>query len=440
MTTVPILSVVGVAAPWGLFDGKECEYSFILESSSVTEDCRVPTLPTMSPHSTGGATGNSVLQTAGWCGIVVSLVCLFAVLNVAPPVDVTYRSETQVILSPIRVQQLQSYAASAAESVDSAPDDTLLDGQLLEIEVLDRLDGSAEGRVASDASQVSAGLGSDELLLVKVTSRWREQQSPEGLYRWIEKASSLPVARDDANVARKLRFYRWQMSTAEHYVDRYQHVEAAKKSPARENGRTFQLASAVTEVEGVPAEVAVEAERQKTADELLEQVDLAGRRFAASLASWEHHVDSLSGEFRPAGRSTIEAKPSRIPSFFAASVLVLGLAIGSIAGWIQFRLQSGGAYSPAMVAQQLARDGVPQVGNIDLPGALSGRPSIARRISAFGRDLPRLFARRFTRVSELALLGWCGLIVFRFIAEPLWRDVLATSPLAVFGRLIAGLP
>ena len=381
--------------------------------------------------STGVAFGNSVLQTAGWCGLVSALVCLFAVLNFVPPVAVYYSCKTQIILSPERVKQLEdALLQSTASAMVNAGEDSVFEdaGRLIKVERLDQLQ-----QVASEAGTASeAGL-----LLVEVTSRWPTQQPLESLYRWIETKSAAQVKRDDANLARQLRFNRWKVAASQHYVERHQYVEASKQPIAPSNSRTFQLASAVLG-EQVPAGA---TEQQKVADELSIQVEQAQRSLAASLAKWEHHVDSESGAFRPAGRYAIEAKPTRIPPHFAASLLVLGLATGSIAGWMQFRLQSGGAHAPDAVALQLARDGLPCVGNVVLPGAdeAAGIP-IARRLVTGIRNLPKQFAQRFSRLSELALIAWCGLIVFRLLADPLWRDVLASSPLAAFGRLISGLP
>jgi hypothetical protein len=380
--------------------------------------------PKSSSALTGGVPGNSVLHASTWSGVVFALVCLLCVLNIVPPIEVAYQFKTQVILSPARLQQLKFHAEQMASEGGA-----VTGGRLKRIEVLDRL--------TSSAASGEKKLVEPEVLLVEVTSLWNEQQKEAHLYEWIEKASTVPLRQDGDSLARQLRFQRWQLAAVEHYEERQRYVDSSGKGVSA-GGRSFQLASTARGRDGKGSLNGHEADE---ASVLSGQVAQARQQLSSTLASWERHVEEKSGAFRPAGRHKVEAKPSRIPSHFAASVLVIGLAAGATAGWFQFRLQSSQVYAPAGVAAELSRDGLPCVASLVLPGSSSAEGSgIARGLVDTVAELPRRVARRFARLNELTLLGWCGLIGFRFIAEPMWRDMLTHSPLAAFGRLISGLP
>ena len=119
---------------------------------------------------------------------------------------------------------------------------------------------------------------------------------------------------------------------------------------------------------------------------------------------------------------------------------MFALACGSCAGWLRHRLQSGGAFEPELVANQLAADGLAVIDLLNL-GGIRGDPhdwfeATGRRATRISRSM----ACGLTTISEWAVMIWCGGIALRFILDPLWRNVLVDSPLAGLGRLVIGLP
>lgn len=371
---------------------------------------------------------STVLQASIWCGLVFALVSLFCVLNALPPVSVAYQSKTQVILSATRLKQLEKHLETPEPKKAAGTD-----GFLARIDVLDRklIQETLPGVASTPKSQ--------ESLLVEIYGEWEANPSTGNVLQWIEKLSALPgdIA-EETTLARQLRHLRWQLTAAEHYAARQQHVAEAIPSPPSTDGRTFKLASA-TIADGVPAG-ARHVQGKELSAELLDEVDAKRKQLAAIERAWTKHVASLSGEFRAAGKHRIAVTPSRVPTHLAASVLVMGLAMGAIAGWFQFRMQSGGVYMPERVAEQLAGDGFPHVGTVQIIGFVSEEPGWLSGLAKTMQVLPRTIGRGFTRICEMALAAWCILIVCRFLTDPLWRDMLASSPLAAFGRLISGLP
>ena len=200
---------------------------------------------------------------------------------------------------------------------------------------------------------------------------------------------------------------------------------------------TEQPDSAITTTQ---AQLAAGAESQAAAArsfklQLQAQVEQAKRRVEQTEVAWMQEIDRSSGTLQIASVPLIAPRPTSIPFWMAASILVLGLATGSTASWCQLRGHSRGTFHVGQVAEQLALHSVPTAARLVLPRlefqsavAMAGPVTVAR----IGHGL--------TRLGEWGLTFWVILATSRFFLDTIWRDVLVNSPLAAFGRLLTGMP
>lgn len=122
----------------------------------------------------------------------------------------------------------------------------------------------------------------------------------------------------------------------------------------------------------------------------------------------------------------------------SASVLILAISTGSIASLLQYRIQSGGAYDPKFVGNQLAIDGLPILAEVKL--APLGHETSERTSSGLMHAVKNTTGRHLAVLGENLMLIWCFAITCRILFDPLWRSVAMDSPLAAFGRLVTGMP
>lgn len=364
-------------------------------------------------------------KRATWCGIVFSLAVLLTVLNVLPPVDVRYDVRSEILVSPVRLQRLLD-AEQAAQYADSGS------VELTDVTVLD-----ASTEVKTDNSTGS------NLVLVEVRTSWSGPYTEEAHKKWLDDISvSDVVDHETEEFAGTSRMARWQLETARHYLTREEFVsDASKRNPTTTNRNTFTLASSVA-TDGVPAIVASRSTtvESESVAALKAQIASAKTRVVDSDAAWSQHVETTSGVLEFAHRSELSATSSTIPMWMAASVIILGLAAGGTAGWFQYKLQSGGAHDPTLVASKLALSGLPVVGEVRMKEQAADETDWLEFATRKASSYSRRVARQLTRVSEWALWIWVYMIAARLVLDSMWRDVLFESPLAALGRVITGMP
>ena len=404
---------------------------------------------------------NALMRRATWCGIVFALGVLLAALNVVPPVDVHYRIVSQAVVSASRLQQLQ--IAQAASSGHRSSPGSLPDRSqpfITAVHVLDRTKGDLTPNLGERKNGTE-----DQLILVKIESRWARRCTEEEYAVWLNELTRIqPSTVEGSAIAKALRSARWELEAAEHYASQQQFLSSRETGSSTTDGRTFQLASntslldtdsdlrqgssapaqdetSTPTVEAKTAQLqSTEASSGQLADQLAAQVVRAREKVAETELAWQRQIDQSSGEVRISGALQLAAASSSIPLWMAASVLILGMASGSAAGWFQHRLQAGGVYAPEVVARQLAKAGVPSRGKLVVASDSPGIEDWVGFAGTRASHISRWIARQLTRLSEVFLALWCLLIVGRLVVDPLWRGVLAESPLAAFGRLLAGLP
>lgn len=388
-----------------------------------------------------------LVKQAFWCGCVFSLAVLIAVLNCLPPVNVYFRVRAQVVASPQRLDALKAkLRGDQVSSVES------LEGgiQLCSLKLLD----GPRHPVEADSSS------GENVKLVEVQARSLHRTTTALFRKWLDSISrvreSLSV---DGQVLQKYRFAQWQAEAAEHYLAHHLHTSEAHqsftdaagaqealslndKSPMRLVGfpRNQPDARPADSADSVPDSAAAVLELERVRDQL--ELDLQSAQDAALHATKER--DKLAamafGTLAISGSPEVCAEAGSIPAWMASSVLVFALACGSCAGWLRHRLQSGGAFDPEVVANQLAADGLAVIDRLNLGGVVSDPEDWFEATSRTAAMLSRRFARGMTSISEWALMIWCCGIAIRFILDPLWRNVLVESPLAGLGRLVIGLP
>lgn len=422
-----------------------------------------------------------LMRRATWCGIVFALALLITVLNVVPPVDITYRIVSQAVVSETRLNQLH---AEQKKPLGVAGKPTELGASLTNAGALKRV--KVLDRVQEDGSQgldAAAGL---QLVLVEVESLWPERCNEDTYTTWFEqvtRCSHQELA--GSELAKQLRHARWELQAAEHYASQYQFLKKANErdaafttaqnttaASAGNGGRTFQLASsaeavaATTPASGLSNEAtkvsatlpafnvaespftagssagdsAADGKAAATFESLNAQVAAARRQVSETELAWQQQIQQASGDVRLSGAIQVLATPTAIPAWLAVSVLIVGLAAGASSGWFQYRLQSGGVYDPESVARQLEHVGIVAAGKLTLADIRGGNEDWMERASASANTTGRRLARNLSLISEIVVGVWFALIVFRLVADPLWRNVLLESPLAALGRLLTGMP
>jgi hypothetical protein len=373
-----------------------------------------------------------LVRRATWCGVVFALAIVLTCLNFMPPIDVRYHVRSQVVVSEARLAQLRDQAVSDRQAVQQGE---LKRVQLLSVKVLDLAEPSETDTWTKPTEKV---------VLVEVGSLWQGRCTAERHFTWLKNVSKLdPAKLTNFPAASAARFARWELEVARHYQSQYQflcdkQLPASADATGEQEGipgrQTFQLASFSQPVDTPPTATNVPAV-DNTAS-LAAQVADAQARLKQAESSWLSAIESSSGPLQIASLPDIAPRSTSIPLWMAASVLILGLATGTTAGWLQYRQHSGGACQPCRVAEQLALDSIPIAGTLRLPaiGLATSSPL------AMPQRLIHRTARRLNRFSEWAVTFWVVIATGRFFLDSLWRDVLVESPLAALGRLMAGMP
>ena len=386
---------------------------------------------TDSKHEALNADSSTLIKQAVWCGAVCALAVVLTTLNMYPPVNVQYKVFTRAMMSPARLEQLKTVLERDRKIIASG---RLRYAQLFKLKMLD------------EAKH-------DGLLLVELESLWTGRATPAHIEAWLatvtktepRKLVNSPEARDE-------RFARWQAETAKHYLKHHQYLCSAEKADAAK----AQLASSPTSPSGgIPAKFAhLEAGSEpglkvasgqlefdspvvveKKLTETVKQAEVTVKKTEKQFISI---LEKHAGAIEVVGEPKIRSKTSSIPTWMSASVLILAIASGSIASLLQYRIQSGGAYDPKFVGNQLAIDGLPILAEVKLPAI--GNEATPSATSGLLHAVKNTTGRHLAVLGENLMLIWCFAITCRMLFDPLWRSVALDSPLAAFGRLVTGMP
>ncbi len=377
-----------------------------------------------------------IQRNAVWCGCVSALALILTALNFTPPVNVHYRVSGQATVEANRVQGLLANLKQSIEGSGTV--------RLRDFKVLDRASHEQQPRVA---------LADQNLMLISVDSLWSKSCTQSQFQDWVESITRLPenqlasVGATDAT-----RVAKWELAAAKHYENHHEFLsteeDATKDSlsnQAEPPDGTFQLASSK---QPTPAQLATktldqQAEIVEPVDirkQLAEDVDRAQSKVQQFEVAQKARLERVMGTISVPDLPDVQPIPAPIPMYLAVSVLIVGLAGGASAGWIQLRLQSGGAYDPEEIAALLASRDLPVVGKVELSGdqlESSDWFEIAtQQASATGRTA----ARNLTLISETVIGFWCILIGLRAAFDTHWLSLFLESPLGALGRLLSGLP
>lgn len=393
-----------------------------------------------------------LMRRATWCGIVFALAMILTALNFMPPIRVEYHVHSKVVVSETRLMQLRKLAVADRQAVQRGERSRI---QLMSVKVLD---------LAEQPESVGSQPNADKVVLIEVGTLWRHRCTPERHFTWLSNISKVdPSQLSTAQAAQESRFARWNLQAAKHYHS--QHLYLSDKQPlldelppsdvaANQASRGFQLASYRHPTSADEAASATQpahhlatsayqpdAQQQGTNEQsnpndvelqLKDQIQLAEDQLKRANEQLVTERDRMSGTLQIAGLPLIAPRSTSIPFWMAASILILGLATGSTAGWFHFRAQSGGIHDPVQVAEQLALDNIPIAGFLVLQD-FNTSPTASGQLIRNG-------GRRMGRISEWILSGWIVIALTRFFFDSIWRDVLVHSPLAALGRMLTGMP
>jgi len=351
-----------------------------------------------------------------------------------PPVNVQYKVFTRAVISPARLEQLKFVLDKDRKIIASG---RLRYAQLFKLKMLDEAKN-------------------DGLLLVELESLWTGRATPSHIEAWLATVTKTePRKLVDSAEAREERFARWQAETAKHYLQHHQYLCSADKVDAAKT--QFASTTAQPQSGGIPAKFAHLAsgnEQGQQASVASGQLDfdnpfVVEKKLVETVKQTEATVKKTETQFASAlekhagaievvGDPQIRSKTSNIPTWMSASVLILAIATGSIASLLQYRIQSGGAYDPKFVGNQLSIDGLPILAELKL--APLGHETIQRSPNGLFNLMKNTTGRHLAVLGENLLLIWCFAIACRVMFDPLWRSVAMESPLAAFGRLVTGMP
>ena len=351
-----------------------------------------------------------------------------------PPINVQYKVFTRAVVSPARLEQLKTLLERDRKAIASG---RLRYAQLFKLKLLDEAK-------------------SDGLLLVELESLWTGRVTPAHIEVWLATVSKTERSKlVDTAEAHEQRFAQWQAEAAKHYLKHHQYLCSGEKP----NTTNAQLASTTVtpKTGGVPAKFAHIASGQtkderavvasgqldfdnpvvveKKLRETVKQAEVTVKKSEELFAS---ALEKHAGAIELVGNPQILSKTSSIPTWMSASVLILAIATGSVASLLQYRVQSGGAYDPKFVGNQLAVDGLPILAEIKL--APLGHETTQRSPSGLISVVKNITGRYLASASENLMMIWCFAIACRMLFDPLWRSVAMDSPLAAFGRLVTGMP
>lgn len=402
-----------------------------------------------------------MMRRATWCGIVFALAVLITVLNIVPPVDVTYHVVSQAVISETRLAQLENQKTVTSVQVAGETGNSQspqVGATVVNVKILDRTQGDGLSTLNSPIDK--------HLVLVEVKSKWPQRCDEAAYSDWFEATSrGKSISDEHSDIGKQLRQARWELQVAEHYAAQQQFLNKTIAASDSTDGRTFQLASATNPStdgdEDLDATLSTfrlsnaddDANNQfnsqadnppvrseEVADALIAQVTTARQKVSDFELAWQRQIQQSSGDVRLSGAIQLVATPTTIPGWMAASILIVGLASGASAGWLQHRMQSGGVHDPEAVARQLGHVGVPAVGKLEIADVRGGNDDWMERASTGVNTTGRRLARNLTTVSEACVGFWIVVILVRLASDPLWRTVLLESPLAALGRLIVGMP
>ena len=389
---------------------------------------------TDSNHDALNADSSTLIKQSVWCGVVFALAIVLTTLNMYPPVNVQYKVFTRAVISPARLEQLKFVLDKDRKIIASG---RLRYAQLFKLKMLDEAKN-------------------DGLLLVELESLWTGRATPSHIEAWLATVTKTePRKLVGSAEAREERFARWQAETAKHYLQHHQYLCSADKVDAAKT--QFASTTAQPQSGGIPAKFAHLAsgnEQGQQASVASGQLDfdnpfVVEKKLVETVKQTEATVKKTETQFASAlekhagaievvGDPQIRSKTSNIPTWMSASVLILAIATGSIASLLQYRIQSGGAYDPKFVGNQLSIDGLPILAELKL--APLGHETIQRSPNGLFNLMKNTTGRHLAVLGENLLLIWCFAIACRVMFDPLWRSVAMESPLAAFGRLVTGMP
>lgn len=396
---------------------------------------------TDSKHEALNADSSTLIKQSVWCGAVCALAVVLTTLNMYPPVNVQYKVFTRAVISPVRHEQLKHVLERDRKIIASG---RLRYAQLLKLKLLD------------EAKH-------DGLLLVELESLWTGRATPAHIEAWLTTVTKTePRKLVESTEARDERFARWQADTAKHYLKHHQYLSTAENTDSTKTqfastttNSSPSNGSSVSQSSGVPAQFAqmtkgneqelkmvsgqLEFGNPKVVEKkLVESVKQAEATVKKTEKQFVSALEKHAGAIEVVGEPRIRSKTSNIPTWMSASVLILAIATGSIASLLQYRIQSGGAYDPKFVGNQLAIDGLPILAEIKLPAL--GHETTSGSTNGLLNAIKNTTGRHLAVLGENLMLIWCFAITCRMLFDPLWRSVAMDSPLAAFGRLVTGMP
>ncbi|MEM7479386.1 MAG: hypothetical protein AAF483_30755 [Planctomycetota bacterium] len=371
-------------------------------------------------HHKGGA--HNLIQSSLWCGTVFGLSVLIVSLNIFPPSNVEYDVNTKILVASTQLPWIEdAVTEESSEIYDSAPQ--------IHLE-------SMEDLKVADGLELR-GQQSQEYRQVALKSIWSQRWTEERHEAWIADLTQ-PNAQqiDQTEYARELRLANWEVTAARHYLDRETYL--SQPSPSSSSMPNMVLASESGSTKGGFASF------QKPAKNVIFELEhnLQSKVSTQQLAhdSWQQQLENSRAFYQIVETPKVSLRIAVIPTLILVSIFSIGIFSGASASLLHHRIQSGGSYSPKIVAQQLVRLGLPLVGQVEVSDPLQNDLKASNILGRLFQQFLRLCIQNLTKIGEWILAFWVLLLLCRLLTDELWRQLVLQQPLVALSQLFIGLP
>ncbi len=405
-------------------------------TSEVThaESLSMRSITRLAPHSVQLAKEHAFLAKSAWCGLVVAVAVVLCSLNAFPPVPVNYRITTQVVATPLRLEQIRKQLKSD-EAVGTK-------ARLVSVQTLDAHTVNSKRR------------NSEHLTLVEVNSVWPSRTTGTELMQWLDEVSKVDAADlKQSDLTSAIRMAHWEVQAAEGYLTQFRErkqlmaANDADKSilnsvaktdkPAGSPMRLASMSSKSAD-DSLASSATGDSDDAETEARLIKALEAAKQAEKLATSQAQSQIAQVAGQLSISGAPKVRALPGRVPNYMIYSVIVLAFCGGAIGGWIHHSSQSGGVFYPTDVARAMSVLGLPILGAVRLKGIEPKNTSHSLLSNLTSGQ--RWIVQKLQLTAEVVVLFWCMTLVIRICLDPLWRTMLWDSPLAALGRLFLGLP
>jgi hypothetical protein len=380
-----------------------------------------------------------------WLGLTAAILTVIGLLNALPSNPVLYQNEVRVFASPIRVEKLRQLAAESFSK--TATDKAASEKKKNRALVLTHVE-SIQASGPTPQIQVTNSDSSSRMEGIRVVCYSARHLSARDLQNHLQTISEPErFVRGDSEEARKLRWARWRLESAQHSLRQVADDLAETSSPEVSANTTvaesnpdsaadspFQLTSTSNANNPLASSKSPESkieQLRKIEQELMLNID-SEQRLIDELEQSVAKQHALSKGFLTLSSEPTSRPESRPLGFGNLFILVVAASLaGILVARAYFRRAIPTAVAVHSLPQQLETLGIRFLGTMSNgPAEPAPSPIATSRINY------AIWLSRFTD----ALFVLCVIaIATRAVQDSQWRVFLASNPLMALAHLLRGL-